>query len=261
MMRYPGPLCGWELGPDYIDGGTLALTRSVPPAARGKTPVHSTHKAKAAARLTPAQREAIERQLLLLARNAGMSDATEQAMFLAQVAHESAGFTRLHENLAYSAARLRSVFPKRFPTDTDAEAAVAGGQDAIAERLYGHRTQLGNTRDGDGARYRGRGYIQLTGRANYAAAGTALGLDLIEHPELAEVPEQAGRIAVWFWMRDSKLRAAGQLGNVEAATRKVNGGLIGLDDRRARFAHYLEWLRSQQADNGRRTQRLVPPLP
>ncbi|MDB5859313.1 MAG: lytic enzyme [Ramlibacter sp.] len=259
-MRYAGPLCGWEFGPDWIDAGTLARTRTTAPAARGKTPVHSTRR-RHAVRLTAAQREAIERQLLDVARKDGMSDITEQAMFLAQVAHESDGFTRLHENLAYSATRLRAVFPKRFPTDTEAAAAVAAGQDAIAERLYGHRKQLGNTRDGDGARYRGRGYIQLTGRANYAAAGTALGLALVDHPELAEVPEQAGRIAVWFWMRDLDLRAAGQRGNVEAATRRVNGGVIGLQDRRARFEHYLAWLRSQQVSDSARTQRPVPPLP
>lgn len=259
-MRYAGPLCGWELGPDWIDAGTLTRTRTTAPAARGKTAVRSTRR-RHALRLTAAQREAIERQLLKVARDAGVSDVSEQAMFLAQVAHESDGFTRLHENLAYSAARLRAVFPKRFPTDAEAAAAVAEGQDGIAERLYGHRPQLGNTRDGDGARYRGRGYIQLTGRANYAAAGTELGLPLVEQPELAEVPEQAGRIAVWFWLRTPGLRAAGQQGNVEAATRKVNGGLIGLDDRRARFEYYLKWLRSQQETDTPRPQRAVPPLP
>lgn len=208
--------------------------------------------------MTDAQRAEIERELLIAAKEAGVTDIPEQAMFLAQIAHESSGFTRLNENLHYSAERLRQVFPNKFRTWADADEAASSGVDAIAERLYGHGTRagtlLGNTLPGDGARFRGRGYIQLTGRANYAAASAALNVNLLVHPDLAEQPEIAIRIAVWLWTKDAALRRAGQQGDVKTATRRINGGLIGLEDRTKRYRGYLDLL-------GATPVHTAPPLP
>lgn len=194
----------------------------------------------------------VELGLLEGLKVAGVTDPTEQAMFLAQVAHESNGFAHVRENLNYSAERLLKVFPKKFKDPADARAVAAGGESAIAERIYGNRKDLRNINDGDGALYRGRGYIQLTGRFNYEQAGKALKVDLLNHPELAEEPAMASRIAVWFWMKDSVLRSNAQHGDVETATRRINGGLIGLADRRARFREYQHLL--DLANSG-------PPLP
>jgi len=177
-------------------------------------------------------------------------------MFLAQMSHESQDFRRLRENLHYSAERLRQVFPNRFPTDQDADTVVASGTDAIAERIYGGRRELGNTQQGDGARYIGRGYVHLTGRANYEAAGRALGLDLVNHPELAEEPAHAARIAVWFWTTHP-VSGAARRGDVAGVTRIINGGTNGLADRRHRFERYRGLLQAHD-HSAPDTQQTVP---
>lgn len=174
----------------------------------------------------------------------GVADISERAMFLGQMAHETNGFRRLRENLAYSAKRLHEVFPKKFKTVADAKKVVDQGQAAIAEAVYGGRADLGNSEVGDGARFIGRGYIHLTGRANYKAAGTATGLDLINHPELAEVPENALTIAIWYWKAHPDLRLKARAGDVKGATKIINGGENGLADRGVRYRQYLEVLRS-----------------
>lgn len=172
---------------------------------------------------------------------ARINNPTERAMFLAQMAHETRGFRSLRESLHYTPRRLHEVFPRRFKSLADAQAVADDGADVIAERIYGDRQQLGNVQPGDGARYIGRGYVQLTGRSNYTAAGKALGLDLVNHPELAEQPEIAARIAVWFWQRNQVGRPA-RLGDLRETTRMVNGGYNGLADRQRRFRHYQRLL-------------------
>jgi putative chitinase len=232
MFRLPGPLFTPRVfGDRTIDEGTTALTRM--PAPR---PTTTETPSRRPAPLTPA-----EQRMLAALELSGISDRNEQAMFMAQVSVESNGFRRLRENLNYSAPRLRQVFPRRVTTDADARALVLGGPDAIAERIYGGRRDLGNLQPGDGARYIGRGYMQLTGRANYAAAGAALGLDLERHPELAEEPGKATRIAIWYWTNRVP-RASAQLGAVEPVTRAVNGGTHGLPKRRRLYRSYLERL-------------------
>jgi putative chitinase len=172
----------------------------------------------------------------------GMADISERAMFLGQMAHETDGFRRLRENFSYSAKRLHEVFPKKFKTVADAKKVVEQGQAAIAEAVYGGRADLGNSEVGDGARFIGRGYIHLTGRANYIAAGTATGLDLINHPELAEIPENALTIAIWYWKARPDLRVKARAGDVKGATRIINGGENGLADRQVRYREYLRVL-------------------
>jgi putative chitinase len=100
---------------------------------------------------------------------------------------------------------------------------------------YEGRADLGNTQPGDGPRFRGRGLIQLTGRANYAAAGLALGVDLLSAPEVAAQPAMAVRTACWFWQTHG-LNPLADADNVEAITRRINGGVNGIADRKARLA-------------------------
>lgn len=101
---------------------------------------------------------------------------------------------------------------------------------APAQAKYEGRKDLGNTVAGDGFKYRGRGLIQITGRANYAACGEALGLDLITHPELLEQPQYACLSAAWFWATNG-LNTLADVGKFETITRRINGGLNGLADR------------------------------
>jgi len=239
MLRLPGPICAETLGRDWINSGTLARTRSWAPGER--TPALLTALARRP------HLSSVEQELIHALETAGISDRSEQAMFLAQMAHETQGFTKLREDLRYSAQRLLDVFPKRFKDRDDADRTVKGGTDAIAERIYGGRADLGNAEEGDGARYIGRGYVQLTGRANYAAAGAALGIDLVSKPALAEQSECAARIAVWFWKRDSRLGVRARAGDVPGVTRIINGALIGLADRQRRFEHYSFVLRTKRA--------------
>lgn len=151
-----------------------------------------------------------------------------QAHFLAQIAHESAGFTRFEENLAYSAERLLQVFPKYF---TAAQAKrYAHKPQAIANRVYANRLGNGDEASGDGWRFRGRGAIHLTGRANYRKYGRALGLPLEARPELAGTIANAALIAAAFW-RAAGCNAHADRDDLRGATKAVNGGLNGLADR------------------------------
>lgn len=239
MMRIPGALCTTRLGPDWIDAGTSTRSRTAAPAQR-HAPTQRVARHVAAHPLS-----ANELQVLAVLDAAAVHDPNERAMFLAQLSHESQDFRRLRENLHYSAARLLDVFPTHFNSLADAQAVTHEGTDAIAERIYGDRAGLGNTQTGDGARYIGRGFIQLTGRTNYAAAGEALGLDLVNHPELAEDRANAARIAVWFWT-EHHIGPMARRGDVRGVTRRVNGHHVGLADRERRYRRYRSLIRAQE---------------
>lgn len=163
----------------------------------------------------------------------GIDTPRRQAMFLAQVGHESGGLARVVENLNYSAEGLMRTWPLRFRTMEAAE-SFARNPERIANYVYASRLGNGDASTGDGWRFRGRGLIQVTGRSNYAAAGQALGLDLIAAPDLLMMPIPAARSAGWFWaVRD--LNGPADAGDLAETTRRINGGLNGLDDRRARY--------------------------
>jgi putative chitinase len=152
------------------------------------------------------------------------------ASFIGQCMHESGNFNHLEENLNYSAVRLTQVFPNRF-TLAKANDCVAKGKQAIAEAMYGKRADLGNTMDGDGGKFFGRGVIQLTGRANYTAFATAIGRpDLVEHPELVATPEFACLSAGWFW-DTRKLNSSADTSDYTTMTKRINGGVLGLNER------------------------------
>ena len=195
----------------------------------GETKAHGN---VAAVGSSPSERVVLE-QLDL----AGITDLNERAMFMAQMSHESNGFKRLTENLNYKPARLLAIFPSKFKSLEDAQQVVGGGQAAIAERIYGNRKSLGNLHTGDGFRYRGRGIIQLTGRTNYRRAGQAIGVDLEADPDLAAGLDIAIRAALWFW-KDKDIGRHACQGDVEKVTRLINGGKIGLAERKL---EYSEW--------------------
>lgn len=173
----------------------------------------------------------------LAAEAAELTTAQRLCHFLAQWHVESGGFTRTLESLNYSADALHRLWPARFSMDLAKRYGRTpdhpANQPEIGRIAYGGR--MGNTEPGDGFRYIGRGWLQLTGRANYAAASEALGLDLLADPDQAREPDVSGRLCAWFWTTH-KLNAAADRDDIEAVTRGVNGGLNGLDDRRRQYA-------------------------
>ena len=179
--------------------------------------------ANAADRLTPALDAAMARYEI--------DTPARMAAFLAQLAHESGQLQRWSENLSYRWQRLREVFPKYFRTDADAQ-AFDRQPERIANRVYGGRMGNGPEASGDGWRYRGRGPIQLTGKDNYRACGADIGVDLVNQPERLETPEVGCLAAGWFWAKRG-LNALADAGDFVAITKKINGGLIGLEEREA----------------------------
>jgi putative chitinase len=167
-----------------------------------------------------------------------MHTAQRQAAFVGQCAHESNNFKTLEENLNYSAAGLHATWPKRFPTLESAQ-AYHRQPESIANKVYANRMGNGDEASGEGWLYHGRGLIQLTGKTNYTLAGDALLADFIYSPDLILAPKYAALTAGWFWAKNDLNRLA-DTGNWEAVTRKINGGILGLEDRIARTTKALE---------------------
>ena len=161
-----------------------------------------------------------------------------QAGFIGQCQHESGNFKTLEENLHYSAASLMRVWPSRFPDQATAD-QYANNPQKIANKVYAGR--MGNTEDGDGFKYRGRGVLQLTGKDSYNFCGQALKLDLTANPDLLLEPMNAMLSAGWFWNKRG-LNAAADVSGWEEVTRKINGGMLGLDDRIAKITKALQIL-------------------
>lgn len=148
--------------------------------------------------------------------------------FMGQVHHESMGLTRLEEVLSYSADRLCEVWPARFPNAASA-APFARNPRALANKVYGGR--MGNVGPDDGWHYRGRGLLMTTGRQNYVEAGELIGLDLVAQPELLGQAKAAALAAAAFWKLNG-CNALADRDELELVTRRINGGLNGLADRR-----------------------------
>jgi putative chitinase len=161
-----------------------------------------------------------------------------QACFIGQCMHESGGFKFLRENLNYSAKALMATWPSRFP-DMDMAEKFARQPEMIANKVYSGR--MGNTEDGDGAKFIGRGLIQLTGKDNYRAFGEAIGEDLVANPQLVEQPRYAALSAGWFWNKRG-LNALADVMDVETMSRRINGGTIGMADRIAKINKVLDVL-------------------
>ena len=162
------------------------------------------------------------------------------AAFLAQCAHESGGFVFLKENLNYKAPSLRKVFPKYFPDDAIAS-AYANKPERIANRVYANRMGNGPEASGDGYAHRGRGAIQLTGKLNYQAFANSIGLTLEDAIKYCETMDGAIESACWFWSKN-KLNDVADKKDVLLMTKKINGGTIGLEDRKKHYEHNIEVL-------------------
>jgi putative chitinase len=167
-----------------------------------------------------------------------ISTPVRQAFFIGQCCHESNNFRTLEENLYYSANGLMRTWPSRFPSFDVAE-KYAGNPEKIANYVYAGR--LGNEEDGDGWRYHGRGVIQLTGKDLYANCGSGLSLDLIGNPDLLLDPQYAALSAGWFWQKRG-LNALADAKDYDTMTKRINGGLLGLDDRKASIAKAISVL-------------------
>jgi putative chitinase len=165
------------------------------------------------------------------------------AHFLAQCGHESGGFRVTQENLNYSAKGLAGIFKKYFPTEA-AATPYARQPQKIANKVYANRMANGSEASGDGYKFRGRGYIQLTGRDNYTQFGKAIGEDIAANPD-AVSSKYALLSAAWFWSKNglNKLADAGSTdATVTSITKRVNGGTIGLADRIKHFKEYYHLL-------------------
>lgn len=172
------------------------------------------------------------------------------AAFLAQCAHESGGFTMLEENLNYKAATLAACWPNRFAVlgpdkkpkkdekgkniPTAVANSIAGKPELIANMVYSSRMGNGPAESGEGFAYRGRGLKQLTGKDNYTRCGSGIGADFVNHPELLLQPQYAALSAGWFWS-SNKLDLFADKEDIEGMTKKINGGLIGIENRKKRY--------------------------
>jgi len=161
------------------------------------------------------------------------------AAFLAQCGHESGGWTVFEENLNYSAQGLNSIFKKYFPT-IESATPYARHPEMIANKIYANRMGNGGPESGDGYRYRGRGPIQLTGRANYTKFAQEMFDDwqnVVDNPDWVTADRDFALMsAIWFW-NANKLNVQADNGDIKLMTKKINGGYIGLEDR---IKHYNE---------------------
>ena len=167
-----------------------------------------------------------------------ISTPQRQACFIGQCAHESGNFKTLQENLNYSAESLMKTWPSRFATKEIAD-QYARQPAKIAGKVYNGR--LGNTSEEEAAKYLGRGLIQLTGKENYANCGLGIDADLLADPTLLLDPRYAALSAGWFWNKKG-LNNLADASDIETMTKRINGGLIGLDDRKVKIAKALSVL-------------------
>jgi putative chitinase len=173
----------------------------------------------------------------------GINTPLRLAHFLAQCGHESGGFRATQENLNYSAKGLNGIFRKYFPTEASA-AAYARQPAKIASKVYGGRMGNGPESTGEGYKFRGRGYIQLTGKENYTAFGKSIGEDIISNPDIV-ASKYALLSAAWFFSKNGLHRMADEGSSdqvVTKITKRVNGGTIGLPDRIKHFKEYYKLL-------------------
>jgi len=214
---------GWK---DWVAGAAMgAAALSAQPAQAKQlpsTPPAATAQALSYDQTTQLVLKPAAKILIQTAQAAGIK-GNELAQLVAQCAHETANFTRLTE----FGGRLdfRKYDPKHNPRKAK---------------------MLGNKQAGDGERYKGRGYIQLTGRDNYKRAGQALGLPLEQRPELVERPDVAAKVAVWFWQQQVAPRV-NNFNDTAQVTKPINSGLKGLEDRHSKFAGIMNLIKGKKS--------------
>lgn len=166
----------------------------------------------------------------------GINNKFRICAFISQMTHES-GFKPISENLNYASLALRQLFKNHF---TEEEATNYHRQpERIANKLYGNRMGNGPEESGDGWRYRGRGLIQITGKDNYIACGKSLGLDLTIDPDLLLQYKPALLSACWYW-NSRKLNELADNQDIVSITKKINGGIIGLEHRQKLYQKCIE---------------------
>lgn len=170
--------------------------------------------------------------------NSGINTPLRLAHFMAQIHHES-GLKPISENLNYSAQGLLSTFKKYFDAKTVNE--YQRKPEKIANKVYANRMGNGNEQSGEGWKYRGRGFIQITGKENYFKLANDTDLDCLKNPDLLLQEPNAMISAIWFW-KVNKLNALADADNIEAITKRINGGLNGLADRKQLLENYKEIL-------------------
>lgn len=180
----------------------------------------------------------LDRKYTTLFRRNNITTKLRKAHLLAQLEHES-NLKPVEENLNYSEAGLLRVFSKYFNADTAKE--YARKPEAIANIVYANRMGNGDTSSGDGWRYRGRGFIQLTGKNNYTALSKDTGIDYINNPDLLLREADAMISALWFWKKNNLNRYADR-NDIKGLTRRINGGYNGLNHRINLFRKYMNIL-------------------
>jgi len=187
--------------------------------------------------------DAVIAQIPETAAKFNITNSLRLAHFLAQCGHESGGFKAISENLNYSADGLKRIFGKYFPGDL--AASYARQPEKIASRVYGARMGNGDESTGEGYKYRGRGYIQLTGKSNYTGFAKFIGEDTVANPDLVATKYPLASAA--FFFDSNKLWSICDKGadeaTVTAVTKRVNGGTIGLPDRIKHFNEYYSLLK------------------
>ena len=163
------------------------------------------------------------------------------AGFIAQTSHESAGYSVLTENLNYSASALDKIFPKYFKRAGRDAKDYHRQPEKIANVIYANRMDNGDTDSGDGWRFRGGGILQLTGRHNYTQFGKAEDKTAEEATEFVRSPIGALASACWFW-NTNNINKYCDAQDITGMTKRINGGTIGLEDRKKHYAHALEVL-------------------
>lgn len=166
----------------------------------------------------------------------GIDTPRRTAMFLAQILHESMMLRATVENLNYSEQTLVRVFGKYF--DRNTAKYFARNPQKIANKVYANRMGNGPESSGEGWKFRGRGFIQLTGKSNYIACGTDLQKDLITNPDFLSTPEGAAESAAWYWNKHG-LNASADRGDIVTNTRIINGGKTGLSERTTLYQRIL----------------------
>jgi len=187
--------------------------------------------------------DAVIAQIPDTAARFGITTPLRLAHFLSQCGHESGGFRAVTENLNYSADGLKKIFPKYFPGNINE--SYARNPQKIANRVYSSRMGNGNEASGEGFKFRGRGYIQLTGKSNYMAFDKTVDDDIIANPDLVATKYPLASAAFFFWKNNlwsiCDQGATDQV--VTSVTKRVNGGTIGLADRIKHFKEYWSLLK------------------
>ena len=187
--------------------------------------------------------DAVIAQIPDTAKKFNITNPLRLAHFLAQCGHESGGFKSVSENLNYSADGLKKIFGKYFPGNLNE--SYAKQPEKIASRVYGSRMGNGDESTGEGFKFRGRGYIQLTGKQNYTNFAKFIGEDTVSNPDLVATKYPLASAA--FFFDSNKLWSICDKGSdvatVTAVTKRVNGGTIGLPDRIKHFNEYYNLLK------------------